>query len=78
MNIVKTKITIVSGQSLSLKIIQYKSEASAAIIEDKDTYFEMYKEIKKIRIARTNKNGSYASTTPAEVATALPPLKFAK
>ena len=66
-----------SGQSLSSKIIQYNSEASAAIIEDKDTYFEMYKEIKKIRMARTNKNGSYASTTPADVATALPPLKFA-
>ena len=37
----------------------------------------MYKEIKKNRMAKTNNNGSYASTTPAEVATALPPLKFA-
>ena len=47
-------------------------------MEDKDTYFEMYNVIKKNRIARTNKNGSYASTMPAEVATALPPLKLAK
>ena len=38
----------------------------------------MYNEIKKNRMARTNKNGSYASTMPADVATALPPLKFAK
>ena len=37
----------------------------------------MYNVIKKNRMARTNKNGSYASTTPAEVATALPPLKLA-
>ena len=37
----------------------------------------MYNVIKKNRMARTNKNGSYASTIPAEVATALPPLKLA-
>lgn len=49
-----------------------------ASIDDNDTNFVKYKTIKKNPNTVKNKNGAYQSSTPAEVATAFPPLNFAK
>ena len=70
-------MTTISGQSSKWKIKQYVKEATAAIMDDNETYFDMYKAMKKTTSKNKNKNGSYPSTTPADVATALPPLKLA-
>ena len=48
----------------------------AAIILDKDTNLDRYKIIKKINAKISNNIGLTPSTTPALVATALPPLNL--
>ena len=49
-----------------------------AIIEDKETYFVMYRLRKKTTKTVMNINGAQSSKTPPEVATALPPRNPAK
>src|SRR5690625_819945 len=48
------------------------------IIEDKDTYLEKYKEIKKVSTITVNKMGLTPKIIPPDVATAFPPLNLAK
>lgn len=45
------------------------------IIEERDTYWVINRLIKNTTTTTANINGTNARTTPAEVATALPPLK---
>ena len=50
----------------------------AVEIEDKDTYFEIFKTSKNTTIATTAYNGSIHKKYPKHVETALPPLNPAK
>lgn len=48
------------------------------IIDDKETYFVMYKLIKKANKTVKNNKGAQNNKTPPDVATALPPRNPAK
>ena len=52
-------------------------ETNPVIIEDSETYLEMYNVIKNDAIMMINNNGLTPKIMPPEVATAFPPLKFA-
>jgi hypothetical protein len=64
--------------TMSPTYIDVSKATNAPIGEDRDTYLEIFKEIKKARIPRMKANGENARNTPAVVATDFPPLNFAK
>lgn len=66
------------NKSQSSKKRQTIVVTSPVTIDARETYFDIYKTSKNDPIKIPNSNGLDASTTPAEVATAFPPLKRAK
>src|SRR5699024_7609249 len=48
------------------------------ILEDNETYLDMYKDNKNVKTIIINNNGLTPKIIPPDVATALPPLKRAK
>lgn len=62
----------------SLKNMAAMTDTMPVIIEDRDTYFEIYKVSKKDKIITKKSKGLTPKIIPPDVATAFPPLNFAK
>lgn len=72
---VKTLVTIINA--ISLKIMDAIIAITPVIIEDKETYFEIYNVKRKDKTIIINNNGLTPKKIPPDVATAFPPLNFA-
>ena len=63
---------------ISLSKIETITEIIPVMIDDNETYLEIYNVVRKLTIITKNNSGLTPKIIPPEVATAFPPLNRAK